>query len=107
MSSINLTDLSDEQLVHRELQLERELIHANFANRGNNLDDNSVLGKLRKDIARARTAQRTRELSSGVRTNSLRDQHRSSFKPTTGGAAEGAKGFLKGIAEKISGDDDA
>jgi ribosomal protein L29 len=101
MSAVNLTELSDEQLVHRELQLERELIHANFANHGNALDDNSVLGKLRKDIARARTVQRSREISAGLRSNALREEHRSSFKPETGGAIEGAKGFLKGIAEKI------
>ena len=60
MNTQEITALSDEQLDHTELQLERDLIAARFAHRTSQLDDNSVMKKLRRDIARLRTAARGR-----------------------------------------------
>ena len=60
-------------LVHRELQLERELMDALFRHEDNQLEDTSKLAKLRKGIARARTLQREREVEQSLNPNSLRD----------------------------------
>ncbi len=107
MQFAKLTELSDEQLVHRELQLEQELIHTSFRKKTGQLDDASRMAKIRKDIARARTAQRDRERAQSLGVNALRDQYRSSFKPgqvsTDGDAAAG--GFLKGIVDKVKSDE--
>ena len=61
MSVAELKELDDKALVHRELQLERELMDARFRNKTGQLEDTSKLAKLRKGIARARTLQRERE----------------------------------------------
>jgi len=95
--------MSDEALVHQELQLERDLLGVNFRHRTSQLDDMSQMKKLRRDIARARTIQRSREMAQGLAKNALRDQHRNSFKPgakiETG--EDSGDGFLKGIAGKL------
>ena len=61
--------------------------------------------KVRRAIARARTEQRSRELANGLGKDSLRNQHRVSFKPDAASAATGAGdaggGFLSGIADKF------
>ena len=107
MQYAKLSELSDEQLVHRELQLEREYIDTSFRKKTGQLEDSSSIGKIRKDIARTRTAQRERERAQNLAANALRDQHRTSFKPgavsTEGG--EGAGGFLKGIVDKVKNDE--
>ena len=107
MQYAKLNELSDEQLVHRELQLEREYIDTSFRKKTGQLEDASKIGKIRKDIARARTAQRERERAQNLAANTLRDQYRGSFKPgaisTDGG--EGAGGFLKGIVDKVKNDE--
>jgi large subunit ribosomal protein L29 len=101
---------SDEQLVHAELSLERDLISATFQHRTGQLDDSTLLGKLRKDIARLRTLQRQREIDAGSPRDSLRNTHRGTFDAESAisaqGSAEGAsKGFLAGIVDKISSTD--
>ena len=107
MQYAKLTGLSDEQLVHRELQLERELIDTSFRKKTGQLEDSSRMIKIRKDIARARTAQRDRERDQELAANTLRDLHRGSFKPgavsTEGEASAG--GFLKGIVDKVKSDE--
>ena len=95
-------EFSDEKLVHHELQLERDLIAANFRLGMRQLEDTSQLSKIRRGIARARTVQRERERENGLPNNALRDAHRTSFKPgAVAGAAASAGGFLKGIAGKL------
>ncbi len=103
MQFAKLNSLSDEALVHRELQLERDLIHTRIRHRTGQLEDVSQLAKLRKDIARARTLQRSREKDNSLSNNALRDMHRSSFKPSTAEAGDGTSsgGFLKGIVDKV------
>ena len=98
-----LVKLDDKALVHTELQFERDLIEASFRHSTGQLDDVSKLGKLRRSIARARTAERSREREQGLTHNALRDRHRSSFKPEVHaeGAARLGAGFMKGIADKL------
>ncbi len=107
MQYSEITELSDEKLVHTELALERELIAARIRLATNQLEDTSTLKKLRKDIARLQTAARVRETEQGLTKNTLRNKHRGSFSPdgTAKGGEDGGKGFLKGIVDKISGAD--
>ena len=104
MSIADLKNLDDKGLVHRELQLERELLDAQFRMKTNQLEDTSKLAKLRKGIARARTLQREREIEQSLNPNSLRDLHRNTFVPgQIGSGVEGAAGgFLKGIVDKVT-----
>lgn len=106
MDYADLQKLDDEALVHRELQLERDLITARFRKKTNQLENTALLSALRKDLARARTEQRVRERARGLGPNALRNRYRSSFRP--GEAAPHAKkseagggGFLKGIADRF------
>ena len=109
MAKTDLSGLSDEQLVHKELGLERELIDASFRLRTGQLDDNSKTGKLRREIARVRTEERAREQAQGLSKDGLRTQHRSSFRPAAApvGGGEGETsaaqkgGFLSGLAGKL------
>jgi large subunit ribosomal protein L29 len=115
MNAAEINSLSDEQLVHHELQLERDLIELRFRNNDANsqLDDTSKLRKIRKDIARLRTAQRTRELAAELPKDALRNTHRRTFKAgaalVSGGSAGGS--FLQGFASQAgigdAGDSDA
>jgi large subunit ribosomal protein L29 len=104
MKSAEIQAFTDEQLVHKELQLERDLIELRFRHRdaNNQLDDTSKLRKIRKDIARLRTAQRSRERSAELPKDALRNSHRGTFKAGAaivgGGTAGGA--FLQGFAAK-------
>ena len=110
MEIASIRKLSDEQLVHAELSLERDLVAAMFQHRTGQLDDSSMLSKMRKDIARLRTLQREREMAAGSARDSLRNTYRGTFEASspisTGEAAEGASaGFLQGIVDKISSTD--
>jgi len=104
MSIAEFKELDDKALVHRELQLERELMDVRFRNKTGQLEDTSKLAKLRKGIARARTLQREREVEQSLNPNTLRDMHRSSFVPSENGSGGegGAGGFLKGIVDKVT-----
>lgn len=101
MRYADTTNLSDEQLVHQGLQLEREMMGANFRLHTQQLEDTSALKKLRRDIARVQTALRSREREQGLRKNALRDQHASSFSPTASAAKEESSGLLSGIVDKL------
>lgn len=113
MGAVELSALSDEKLVHRELELERNLLDLSFRKRTGQLEDTSKLSQARKEIARVRTAERARELSQGLRKDSLRTQYRGTWRAGAAAeqGAEGAsaktsgasRGFLKGIVDKIKG----
>jgi large subunit ribosomal protein L29 len=110
MNISQISQLDDQQLVHEELRLERDLIHARFALKTGQLEDTSRISKVRKDIARLRTVQRDREREQGLPNNFLREKHRSSFDPKAGAVATEAvdgssKGFLKGIVDKVTGNE--
>ena len=109
MTNAELAGLGDEALVHREMELERRLVELGFRHRTGQLEDTSKLGQLRRDIARLRTAQRSREIGQGLSRDSLRSRHRGSWQPSASqpDAAQQARpaggGFLKGIVDKIKG----
>ena len=108
-----IANLSDEALIHKTISLDHELVMARFRHATQQLDDTSVLAKLRKDIARLSTAAREREVAQGLPKNGLHAKHASSFSKDDGAAggddaaqtaeAPASGGFLKGIVDKISG----
>lgn len=96
-----LASLSDEQLVHKELELERSLLAQTFRHRLGQLEDTSTLKKARRDIARTQTALVGRERANGLQKGALKAQHRSTFVAAAPAAAAGAgDDFLKGILDK-------
>lgn len=99
MKIAELNGLSDEQLVHKSLELERTLLAHTFRHRLGQLDDTSALGKARRDIARAKTVLTDRERSAGVNPGALVAKYRSSFVPSVPVAADGGEGFLKGMLD--------
>jgi ribosomal protein L29 len=111
MAVVDFKALSDESLVHHELQLERDLVRKNFAHATNQLDDTASVKKVRWTIARVRTEQRTREIANGLGKDALRNKFRTTFKPDSAAVASAepaAGGFLSGIADKFGlGDDES
>jgi ribosomal protein L29 len=61
-----LTALGDEQLVHKELELERSLLGHTFRHRLGQLENTSVIKTIRRDIARAQTLLGARERAGGL-----------------------------------------
>jgi large subunit ribosomal protein L29 len=105
MTTPDWNTMSDVELVHHELQLERDMLTARFQLATNQLEDSSVVSKLRRGIARARTAQRAREIVQGLSKDQLRNTHRGSFAPgeSKGADGESSGGFLQGIVDKVGG----
>jgi ribosomal protein L29 len=102
MTNQELTSLSDEQLVHKEIELERALMGHTFRHRLGQLENTSTLGKARRDIARAQTELGVRERTGGLQRGSLRARHRGTFVVTAPESATAGVGddFLKGILDK-------
>jgi len=104
-------DLTDEQLVHKVLQSERELVAARFKLSMQQLENTSRLRVIRKEIARLRTEARQRELRAGLAHDTLLAQHRRSFSaearaagaPATPAPKAEKGGFLAGIVDKLKG----
>ena len=87
----DLEALSDEGLVHAELQLDRDLVELRFRKNAGSLRNVMKVKEVRRNIARVRTEQRNRERVAGLGKNSLRDQHRATFVPTvTSESSEGS-----------------
>lgn len=103
--SAKLNELSDEQLAHRVLQTERDLVAARFKHSMNQLENTSHLRTLRRDIARLRTEARGREKASGLEKDTLISRHSATFGANAAsGAAQAEKGgFLAGIVDKLTG----
>ncbi len=101
--SLDMKSMSDEQLVHRGLQFERELMKARFSLHTQQLEDTSSLKKLRRNIARVQTQLRERERAGGLRKNALRDRYAGSFSPAEAAHREKSAGMLAGIVDKIKG----
>lgn len=99
MKKLDLSNLSDEQLVHRELALERDFVAARFRLHTNQLEDTSKLGKIRKDIARIQTAARARERAKGLHRNALRDQYTPTFKAGELAASPSTPSFLQDVVD--------
>jgi len=100
-----MTELSDEQLVHKMLQVERDLVDARFKHSMNALENTAKLGGLRKEIARLKTEARKRESAAGLEKNGLFTKHAGSFGTSDADAAEAPAekgGFLSGIVDKLT-----
>ena len=102
MKKINLSSLSKEQLVHRELELERELVTSRFRLHTNQLEDTSKLGKIRKDIARLQTAARMRERAEGLGRNALRDLYSPTFRAGAAAAPADSGSFLQDVVDSAA-----
>jgi ribosomal protein L29 len=70
---------SDEELVHAELQLDRDVVELRFAKQMGTFKQSHRFKQIRKEIAQLRTEQISRENSRGLAKNTLRDTYRSSF----------------------------
>ena len=108
--AVKMADLSDADLVHRVLQIERDLVAARFKHSLSQLENTSRLRVLRREIARLRTEARTREIAAGRSRDSLLGEHRKSFAGQPAAPAEAATGkpaerggFLAGIVDKLKG----
>ena len=106
MKMSEIKELTDEQLVHRELQIERQIIDARFQKEVGTLENTSVFMVLRKNIARLRTEQRQREIAQNLNNDSLRNKFRSTFQVAENAPLSGqGDGFLKGISDKLDADE--
>ena len=98
--TIDLSELSDEALVHNELNGQRVLAGHQLRHVTGKLENNSLLGKARRSIARSQTEIRRRELAAGLNTGALRSQHLGSFKPgSMSTTQEAGGGFLKNMLD--------
>lgn len=101
MNMSEIKELTDEQLVHKELSFERKLIDARIKKSFGTLGDSSFFAKIRKDIARIQTEVTIRQKEQGLAKNALKALYRRSFVAEQ--LEEENKGdFLKGIADKLS-----
>jgi ribosomal protein L29 len=78
---IKRPEISDQELVHTELQLDRDLVDLRFAKQMGTLKETHKFKVIRREIARLRTEQVARENARGIAKNTLRDQYRGSFVP--------------------------
>ena len=102
----SVVEMSDEQLVHRMMQAERDLVSARFKHSMNQLENTSKLSVLRKEIARLKTEARRRESNNGLAANALSTLHAKSFGVNRGSSAPAEKGgFLSGIVDKLTSND--
>ena len=63
MKAKELRDLDDSELAKQLAELRKELFGLRFANATGELDDTAGLGRARRDLARALTVARERELA--------------------------------------------
>ena len=64
MKASELRDLDESELDKRITELSKELFGLRFANATGELDDTARIGHAKRDLARAHTVKRERELSS-------------------------------------------
>ncbi len=63
MKASQLRDLDDNELTKRVNELRKEVFGLRFANATGELDDTAGLGRAKRDLARALTVARERELA--------------------------------------------
>ena len=106
---MSFAELSDQDLVVKVYEAERALVAARFKHSTNQLENTSELRNLRRSIARIRTELRTREIAGGLSKDSLLSLHKPAAKGAgaadSADAAEEKGGFLKGIVDKVTGND--
>ena len=95
MKSSEIKAMTDEQLVHTELQFQRDIVHTRIDQVFEKSEDMMKLRKIRKSIARLRTEQRAREIKENLGKDSLRNAHRKSFVPTASESSETVKSLAE------------
>jgi large subunit ribosomal protein L29 len=70
MKASELRDLEDNELSKRLVELRKELFGLRFSNATGELDDTAALGRAKRDLARALTVARERELIAAHRGQS-------------------------------------
>jgi large subunit ribosomal protein L29 len=66
MKASELRDLDDKEMTKRLLELRKEVFGLRFSNATGELDDTAGLGRARRNLARALTVARERELDADV-----------------------------------------
>ena len=99
-TSTELKELTDEQVVHAELQLDRDLVGLRFSKNADQLRNVNQIKVVRRNIARVRTEQRRRELGAGLAKNTLREQHRVTFTAADSATTEGSS-FAADLNEQM------
>jgi large subunit ribosomal protein L29 len=66
MKPSQIRDLDDRELATRAAELRKELFGLRFSNATGELDDTSALGRTKRDLARALTVARERELQASA-----------------------------------------
>ena len=99
-TSTELKALTDEQVVHAELQLDRDMVGLRFSKNADQLRNVNQIKVVRRNIARVRTEQRRRELGAGLAKNALRDQHRTTFTAAASVITEGSS-FAADLNEQM------
>lgn len=89
MSDVNLMAMTDDELIAHRAGLMRSLAQSLFQLRSGQLQNTSTLKSLRRDIARANTELRSREVVQGVVKGSLQ------------GRTVGKRGEDSGAGEKV------
>jgi large subunit ribosomal protein L29 len=74
-----IKEMSDEQLVHALLQLDRDIVGLRFRKFADELRNHALLKNTRRTIARIRTEQTARERSQGLGQGELVELHKGSF----------------------------
>jgi large subunit ribosomal protein L29 len=65
MKASEIRDLDDKEMAKRVAELRKEVFGLRFSNATGELDDTAGLGRARRDLARALTVARERELDAG------------------------------------------
>ena len=99
-TSTELKALTDEQVVHAELQLDRDLVGLRFSKNADQLRNVNQIKVVRRNIARVRTEQRRRELDAGLGKNALRNEHRATFSAAVSVKTEGSS-FAADLNEQM------
>ncbi len=102
---MSVVQLSDQDLVNKYHQVQRELVRARFKHSSNQLENTASLRELRRTIARIKTEARRREIERGLPKNGLFASIRPVSEQGEATAQQTGGGFLQGIVDKISGNE--
>ena len=102
MSYDNATirNMSDVELVHAELQLDRDLVALRFQKKAGTVKNTQLMKGLRKSIARLQTEQSAREIKENLFPGTLRELHRDTFEAKAVAKKEGSS-FASELNEQI------
>lgn len=99
----NVLELSDEQLAHKVLGAEHDLVAKRFRHSMNQLENTAALRVVRREIARLRTEARRREVDAGLQKDTLILKYVKTFSASTASDEASAESgnLLSGIVDKL------